>query len=354
MYVGKWCTTNCSCCGYNNSTGPSAHEEHMSSNRQVSGSTHISQRFDDADDSSADKHQSFGTGAIAVCVATTPHYSVDKDSVCTTTTSTTKCSNMDNNSDHSFAPVVQVTPTLKYTNSQLQFNVPLPSLRNLRWAMRLKAFPDYAAHGLARDPKQLSESAGAIRAALRSISHRFCDTGQHSWSDLDGRRTMCLCIGDGKEPYTAALFAFVTHAIDIVSIDPIMKSTWVGTHPRNIRHLTVHRQTVENYLREQHEAQRHATTCTTSDNVMTNTNQEGVVEELIVMLVHSHARLSSFYPTLKELYPRANITTVSVDCCQVQTVPGLLPVTEYDDLGIFSEKRHVKVYEDFVHDVNEP
>lgn len=196
----------------------------------------------------------------------------------------------------------------------------------------MKCYKDIILNDLGGSAKELAESSSAVRAALWRLSLRDVDVKSNG---------ICLAVGDGIRPRTGGLFAYLTKFC-VYSIDPQMgnsDSVWVDSDfPKGIDFfintkiqlgilgLHTRKQTIEEWCKDQ------------------KYNNE--IKELVILQVHSHARLENFYYKVKELFPNANITTISIPCCMGQLLHHIHPTLEYKDYGIFGPKRHVKVWEE--------
>jgi hypothetical protein len=179
--------------------------------------------------------------------------------------------------------------------------------------MSMKCAPDMLALRLFPNAKEVSESFGAYDAARR---HLF---GKHGWDPNDPGIAVAA-VGDGVSPRTAATFAFRTrwtcHAID-----PKMRAArWHRKARRNQMHrVELWPSRVED-LRATWPTQK--------------------VDRLVIVAVHSHARLD----LAVEVLPAREVAVIAIPCCVVQELPGREPDVEYQDPGILSPKNTIRVW----------
>lgn len=177
------------------------------------------------------------------------------------------------------------------------------SFRYLSELTQLRCGPDLLALNVFPNAKEVSESFGAFRAAREQL---------HDYGfPLGDPRITCVCVGDGVSPRTGATFAFRS-AWNCFSVDPALRSKW-QTARKSVDRLEVIPGRIE---------------CQgfTSDRV-------------VVVAVHSHARLEAALRTI-----RANrVAVIAIPCCVDQVLPWA-PDLEYEDFGILSPRRTVKVW----------
>lgn len=178
----------------------------------------------------------------------------------------------------------------------------------------LKCSADMLAAGLFPNSKEVTESFAAYYA-LRHVRPVL---------DLSDPGITLYCIGDGTQPRTAATFAFRS-AWQCHSIDPRLKV--VGKHPR-VQRLHCHAWTDREFV-QSHTAETFASLC-----------------PVVVVAVHNHGSLDP----LVHVISSPQIVVVSIPCCVEQTIttPGtgekIRPDREYQDMGIWSPKRTVKIW----------
>jgi hypothetical protein len=160
--------------------------------------------------------------------------------------------------------------------------------------------------------KEITESFGAYNAVRKHIAKR------DSAFALDNPKVELLAIGDGSTPRTAITFAFRTNWL-CWSIDPNLREEWLNSH-KNYRRLYISRSTAKDWF------DTHRLSCPT-----------------VIVCVHSHANMSEFKFRFFNNEPQP-IWIVSIPCCVPQDIDGAAPIIEYDDWGIQSEQRHVKIW----------
>lgn len=154
-------------------------------------------------------------------------------------------------------------------------------------------------HQLFPNAKEITES-WSMFDATRHLGPEF------AWSSPD---VLVACVGDGRTPRTAAMFAFRTQW-QAHSIDPDLQPS---TLP--IERLTQHRARVADVSLE----------------------HDGPV---LIVACHSHARLAD---TLAAINGRTR-SLIAMPCCFEHDVPGRRPDYEYQDPYVWSPKNLVKIW----------
>ena len=185
----------------------------------------------------------------------------------------------------------------------------------------MKCFSDIVTLEIFSSAKDVSESMAAIQAA----SHH----GVIDKNDKTKSRVKCLCIGDGSTPRSAALACF-TKKWDCTSIDPALKHEWQGEEPKSIKGLVGFRGTIEDY-------------------VSGLDNKHSDYDYLVLLCVHSHARLTgpAAIDKIMSMYNNIPTTLVSMPCCpkfRSHRDIGRGPDISYDDDCVFSACRKVEVW----------
>lgn len=178
---------------------------------------------------------------------------------------------------------------------------------------RMRAAADILPLGVFPNVKEITESMAAFTASARLVDR--------SRSDV-----LCVAVGDGVTPRTATLCAFLSKW-QCWSIDPNLREGKIAGWEAKVQRLRC--------IKGRAEEQSIKTT-----------------SPVVVLAVHSHAPLHEFLPRIdaKEVY------VVAVPCCVPQRVEvdlrkldrGLWeidPSYQYEDGGIWSEKKLVKVWE---------
>jgi hypothetical protein len=178
-----------------------------------------------------------------------------------------------------------------------------PSSRYLDELVRLKSGPDMLARGFFPNAKEVSESFGAYNAARKHL---------RDIAPLGDPDITVAIVGDGNSPRTAATFAYRT-AWRCLSIDPRMRDHWAGNN-----HGIARLQCVKARVEE----------CA---------SQAG---KLVVVAVHSHADLTV---ACSALAGPDLLAVIAIPCCVKQEV-GREPDIEYQDWGIWSPHRTVRIW----------
>ncbi len=173
------------------------------------------------------------------------------------------------------------------------------SLRYLDSFLALRCAPDMLAAGLFPNVKEITESMAAYRAARDHLGWDMKDPNVH-----------VVVVGDGCTPRTGATFAFRTKW-DVHSVDPVLR---MKDYPE-ISRLRIHRCRVE------------------------ETTFESPYPTLIVA-VHSHATLDNSRLSVKA----PKVAAIAMPCCVPLVLNGQDPDLEYEDYGVLSPKRTIKLW----------
>lgn len=185
----------------------------------------------------------------------------------------------------------------------LTINVRMPNLSRLDAFMRLACAGDLLALKVFPNAKEISESMAAFAAV------RF----QAGNPEAMRAPATVVVVGDGATPRTAAMFAFRTRW-NVISIDPALRldPRWSA-----IKRLTIFPGKIEDWPGIETE------------------------EPVVVVAVHSHAPLEVAWEKVRTASRKI---AVAIPCCVSQELP-FPPVREFEDFGIFSPKRLVRVWE---------
>ena len=191
-----------------------------------------------------------------------------------------------------------------YRDGMAHVKVPIPTARYMNDLFRLRCAPGLLATGYYPNAKEFSESSGAYRAAVRHLPA----------IDLDDRGVIALVVGDGNTPRTGAMFAFRS-AWTAVSVDPRLK-----TEKTDVQRLYPIKAKIEEAedLREWVGA-----------------------SAVVVVAVHSHASLPAAVERAKAL--SGHVACIAMPCCVRQDL-AVAPDGQYEDWGVLSPKRTIKVW----------
>lgn len=164
--------------------------------------------------------------------------------------------------------------------------------------LKLRVFPN---------AKEITESMAAY-AAVRELANR----GVLPFN-LSTHGVALLAVGDGHTPRTGALFAFRS-AWDCYSVDPALARR--AHEFAAVRRLICLPGKVENM-------------------------EPIACEHAVVAAVHSHAQLADAVRIMRPA--SGKVTVVAMPCCVPQWLPEQ-PNAEYQDLGIWSAERTVRVW----------
>jgi hypothetical protein len=173
------------------------------------------------------------------------------------------------------------------------------NLRYMNEFVRLRCSVDWLRLDLFPNLKEVTESLAAFRAAMTFAP----------WDRKDPTVSV-VAVGDGHTPRTAATFAFLT-AWTCWSVDPLLRSKRAWDE---VRRLSVIPRRIEEV----------------------DLDFGG---PLVVAAVHSHADLC----TALEALHAPEVLVVAIPCCFPQTLP-VEPIAEYDDFGIWSARRTVRIW----------
>lgn len=189
---------------------------------------------------------------------------------------------------------------------QINVGIKVPTRRYMDEFIRLKCASDLLLLKVFPDAKEITESMAAYRAAIKCLFKDF-NPGDPT--------VACYVIGDGCTPRTAALLVFRT-AWTVGSIDPRLRP------------------------KEAYEAiDRLLVIPLTIEQMATCFEPGQGPEKALIVAVHSHADLK----TAVSLIKAKQKAVIAIPCCVSQDL-DIPPTFEYDDWGIWSPERTVKVW----------
>lgn len=212
---------------------------------------------------------------------------------------------------------------VKENRYETLISIKKPTMRYADEFLKCKCSPDLMKLGVFPDFKEVTESFGAYNAARKYVfkTHKSDGDIRACGFDPSDRDVLALIIGDGNTPRTAATFAFRTKW-EAWAIDPRLKEQWRTCGPcippidRYYGYVT--------------------------------SGEEIIVQgraKILIVHVHSHADLSATFINIYNQNVNAEIITISIPCCvNHDTLGGRLPDIEYDDWGIWSPDRTVKIW----------
>lgn len=175
-------------------------------------------------------------------------------------------------------------------------------MRYINKALGLSCFSDMQKLRVFPNGKEITESFAAFHAAKHFVP----------FFDFKDESIDVICVGDGRTPRTASVFAFMTKN-NIYSIDPNLKKA--DYFEQNIQRLKCLRSRVEDINFES--------------------------EKVIIVAVHSHASLKN---TLEHIKGDQR-ALIAIPCC-ISYNHSKKPDYEYKDPGIWSPKNVVKVWKE--------
>lgn len=174
--------------------------------------------------------------------------------------------------------------------------------------LRLRCAPDLLEAKLFPNAKEITETMAAAEAVHDHLG---------TWFPPDDSSVHCFVVGDGVVPRTGATFALRTKW-DVTSVDPQL---YERDYP--FRRLDLIRRNIEDVS---------GFDC----------------EKALLVLVHSHA-----YPPscIRAIRATAVLAVVAIPCCvPTEQLAGKSPDLEYEDGGIWAEKRVVKIWKNILAD----
>jgi hypothetical protein len=178
---------------------------------------------------------------------------------------------------------------------------------------------------------------------------------------------LCICIGDGTTPRTAALAAYLT-AWNCVSVDPAMHDEWTGEAPHGVGRLRGVSAPFEDFM-EQTEtlAAIRATVAADSSGAAVETgvvkeagaagtsksdevaSEGGEVTHLLLLCVHAHHRFTgpAALSAVRAAFGDPPTTCIALPCCPTFNPTkdiGRSPDASFEDMAVFSDCRSVLVW----------
>lgn len=192
---------------------------------------------------------------------------------------------------------------LEYSTERATVEVPLPTLKYIDDLMHLKCSPELMASGVFPNAKEVTESFGAYWAAHKLRDHGF---------SLGDPNVLCVVVGDGNSPRTGITFAYRSNW-QVKSIDPRM-GDW-EEKLKDVQRLEIFKQRIEQCPFE----------------------WDGPA---LIVAVHSHSDPLATWNSVSSPHK----AMIAMPCCVPYelSVGRLLHV--YDDYGIHSPQRRIKIY----------
>jgi hypothetical protein len=161
--------------------------------------------------------------------------------------------------------------------------------------------------------KEMMESGCALHYVLKFL-HSTCRSRESYLEAIRDPHTLCMCVGDGRLPQSAYLFATTTNW-QVLAIDPALEEEWVeDTTVPSLKCLAKLVEDVDIDFK--------------------------LYSRVIIVAVHSHADLDALWQRIA-----VNIEKIalSVPCCQgfVQHVAGVPPVHHFREVEMQTEKNEV-------------
>lgn len=187
---------------------------------------------------------------------------------------------------------------------QITLQVTKPSDRYFNELMRCNCSPDLLTSGVFPNAKEVTESFGAYNAVRKHLWH------QYPPNDPD---VVCVCVADGSTPRTALTFALRTKW-NVISVDPNLRSErfhrWM-----KYKRLYMFAKKIQDFKFE--------------------------CRKMLIVMVHPHVKIDETLPSLIGYEQRS---VVSMQCCVKQFITNQEPDIEYNDIGIWSPQRSIKIW----------
>lgn len=180
-----------------------------------------------------------------------------------------------------------------------------PSDRYFNELMRSTCAPDLITSGVFPNAKEVTESFGAYNAVRNHLWK------QYPPNDPD---VVCVCVADGSTPRTALTFALRT-AWNVISVDPNLRTEKFHNWIKRYKRLYLFAKKVEDFHFES--------------------------KKLLIVMVHPHVKIDN---TLASLIGYEQRSVVSMQCCVKQFITGKEPDIQYNDIGIWSPQRSIKIW----------
>ena len=174
--------------------------------------------------------------------------------------------------------------------------------------LRLKCLPDLLAYEkLFPNFKEITESFAAFRAIEKFLRYNY---------PLNDKNITAVVVGDGSTPRTGVTLAFRTKW-RVISIDPNLRDI---DKYKGVQRLSCYQGKVEDPPKD---------ISFEGDN------------PVVLVHVHSHATIEQSLACIKT---SSKLAVIAMPCCVPQLIPGKDPDFEYEDWGIWSPKRTMKIW----------
>jgi hypothetical protein len=191
------------------------------------------------------------------------------------------------------------------TPEQITLQVQKPSDRYFNELMRCACAPDLLRSGVFPNAKEVTESFGAYNAVRKHLWKQFPP------NDED---VICVCVADGSTPRTALTFALRTKW-NVISVDPNLRHAKFQRWSGQFKRLYLFAKKIQDCRFE--------------------------AKKIVIVMVHPHVKIDDTLPSIIGYEQRA---VVSMQCCVKQFITNKAPDIEYNDLGIWSPQRSIKVW----------
>lgn len=195
-----------------------------------------------------------------------------------------------------------------------------------------------------RYAKEMTESMAMVDAAERAM--KLC-LGRTAVSFSSINNDCCVrvyCVGDGKYPVTAATMAlnYPYPGWEFVSIDPLLEPLAINRAPENHQHRLI-----------QVKGKSQDYRIPPLPSLSSNSDEEEVQYVDLVVACHSHAPLQELWDRILKRHAAGNSAScraiaITMACCANYSDLKQEPTLVFDDYEVYSPKREIRIYNDYV------
>ena len=209
----------------------------------------------------------------------------------------------------------------RHNNGSVSLTIPGNNIMHLERFFARKCVVDLWKLKIYPNLKEVSEAEAMRYALVRKLKLEEGSAG-----------TLAVVVGDGRTPRLGALLAYTTNW-KVVSIDPILKD---DIRYNLIDRLTLIRHKIEAGLLE-------VSPCFDSMPIV---GYKDSIRRVVICHPHSHADLNHSLTLIKNHFPDEPISIVAMPCCVRQSIEVRKSCDiRYEDLGIWSTKNVVQIWE---------
>lgn len=206
--------------------------------------------------------------------------------------------------DSRFTDYQRVVNARETKRGEMEVTVRFPNLHYMNDLVGCRCGPDLLSLGLFPNAKEVTESFACYNAVKRYVPFALGDPD-----------VTVVVVGDGGSPRTAATFAFRS-AWTAYSVDPALNVGKIAAWEAGVDRLYCLSRKVEEF--------------------------EIMRDKMVVVLPHSHAPLDVVLDRVRGRERHI----VALPCCVDHKIAGRLPDVSYDDWGVHSQQRAIRVWND--------